>query len=175
MTKKKPHLVLVDGSLVAQRDVPLTAKQAGFVRSLMSRDENGKPMSLSDASRANYNTGNMTDQTVWTTASLLASQDKVRSRRQALETQKDENALLCAHSRLEFIISRLEVEALGKGADSNSASRVRALELIGKLADQGGSLFQDRLVTEDARDAETIRTELQERLARLLSDTTGTG
>ena len=175
MTKKKPHLVLVDGSLVAQRDVPLTGKQAAYVEALLGRDDDGKPRSQSEAYRMAYNCSNMTDKTVWEKSSRLSAMGKVRARVDAHRQQQADDTLLCAHSRLEFIISRLEVEALGKGADSNSASRVRALELIGKLADQGGSLFQDRLVTEDARDAETIRSELQERLARLLSDKTGTG
>ncbi len=171
MTEKKPHLVLVDGSLVQQRDTKLTAKQSCFVRALVSTDEDGKPMSLSDAYRQCYRTENMNPQTIWTKASLLAAQDKVRHRRQALEAQSDANSLRSAHSRLEFIISQLEVEALGKGADTNSASRVRSLELLGKLADQGGSVFQDRVQHDAPRDADAIKAELEQRLSRLLTGT----
>ena len=171
MTEKKPHLVLVDGSLVQQRDTKLTAKQACFVRALVSTDGDGKPMSLSDAYRQCYDTGNMTAKTVHEKASVLAAQDKVRTRREALEAQKDANSLRSTHSRLEFIISQLEVEALGKGADSNSASRVRALELLGKLADQGGSLFQARVQHDAPRDADAIKAELEQRLSRLLTGT----
>ena len=67
------------------------------------------------------------------------------------------------------MISQLELEALGKGAGSNSASRVRALELLGKLAHGGGSLFQERIATEDNRDSETLQHELEQRLTRLLA------
>ena len=169
--KKKGHLVLVDGSLVAQRDTKLTPKQSCFIRELVTKDENSKPQSLSQAYRNCYDTKNMSPQTIWTKASLLASQDKVRSRVKALEAQAEQKSLRSAHSRLEFILERLELEALGKtGQDSNSASRVRALELIGKLATgQGGSLFQERIATEDNRDSETLQHELEQRLTRLLA------
>ena len=171
MTEKKPHLVLVDGSLVQQRDTKLTAKQACFVRALVSTDGDGKPMSLSQAYRECYDVSRMTAKSVHERASILASQNKVRARREALEAQKDASAVRSTHSRLEFIISQLELEALGKGADSNSASRVRALELLGKLADQGGSLFQDRVQHDAPRDADAIKAELEQRLSRLLAGT----
>lgn len=167
--KKKPHLVLVDGSLVQQRNTKLTAKQSCFIQALVSKDEDGKPLSLSDAYRQCYDTKNMNPATVHTKASLLANQDKIRTRRGALEQQMESNTLRSAHSRLEFVISQLELEALGKGADSNSASRVRALELLGKLAHGGGSLFVDRIATEDNRDSETLQHELEQRLSRLLA------
>ena len=172
MTEKKPHLVLIDGSLVQQRNVKLTAKQAGFIRSVVSTDSDGKPLTLSQAYRDNYDCSNMTDKTVHEKASKLAAQDKIAARIRALEQQKDDTALRSMHSRLEFILERLELEALGKtGQDSNSASRVRALELLGKLADQGGSLFQDRVQHDAPRDANAIKTELEERLSRLLTGT----
>lgn len=172
MTEKKPHLVLIDGSLVQQRNVKLTAKQAGFIRSVVSTDSDGKPLTLSQAYRDNYDCSNMTDKTVHEKASKLAAQDKIAARIRALEQQKDQTALRSTHSRLEFILERLELEALGKtGQDSNSASRVRALELLGKLADQGGSLFQDRVQHDAPRDANAIKTELEERLSRLLTGT----
>ena len=172
MTEKKPHLVLIDGSLVQQRNVKLTAKQAGFIRSVVSTDSDGKPLTLSQAYRDNYDCSNMTDKTVHEKASKLAAQDKIAARIRALEQQKDQTALRSTHSRLEFILERLELEALGQtGQDSNSASRVRALELLGKLADQGGSLFQDRVQHDAPRDANAIKTELEERLSRLLTGT----
>ncbi len=168
MTEKKPYLTLVDGSLVQQRDVKLTAKQAGFIRSVMGTDANGKPNTLSQAYRDNYDCSNMTDKTVNEKACRLAAQDKIAARLRALEQQKDDTALRSAHSRLEFILGRLELEALGQGDDTNAASRVRALELLGKLAHGGGSLFQERIATEDTRDSGTIRAELEQRLSRLL-------
>ena len=167
--KKKGYLALVDGSLVAQRDVKLTAKQSCFIQALVSKDEEGKPISLSDAYRQCYDTKNMNPATIHTKASLLANQDKIRTRRSALEQQMVDKSLLSTHSRLSFILERLELEALGKGADSNSASRVRALELIGKLATgQGGSLFQERIATEDTRDSTAISEDLQQRIHALL-------
>jgi len=167
--KKKAHLVLVDGSLIQQRDTKLTAKQSCFIQALVSKDEEGKPISLSDAYRQCYDTKNMNPATIHTKASLLANQDKIRTRRSALEHQMQRNALRSTHSRLEFILERLELEALGQGADSNSASRVRALELIGKLATgQGGSLFQERIATEDTRDSTAISEDLQQRIHALL-------
>lgn len=167
--KKKGYLTLVDGSLVAQRDVKLTAKQSCFIQALVSKDEEGKPISLSDAYRQCYDTKNMNPATIHTKASLLANQDKIRTRRSALEQQMVDKSLLSTHSRLSFILERLELEALGKGADSNSASRVRALELIGKLATgQGGSLFQERIATEDTRDSTAISEDLQQRIHALL-------
>tara|TARA_R110000824_G_C14871552_1_gene642354 strand:- start:32 stop:562 length:531 start_codon:yes stop_codon:yes gene_type:complete len=166
--QKKGYLTLVDGSLVAQRDVKLTAKQSCFIQALVSKDEEGKPISLSDAYRQCYDTKNMNPATIHTKASLLANQDKIRTRRSALEQQMVDKSLLSTHSRLSFILERLELEALGQGADSNSASRVRALELLGKLADQGGSLFQERIATEDTRDSTAISEDLQQRIHALL-------
>ena len=154
---------------MAQRDVKLTAKQSCFIQALVSKDEEGKPISLSDAYRQCYDTKNMNPATIHTKASLLANQDKIRTRRSALEQQIVDKSLLSTHSRLSFILERLELEALGKGADSNSASRVRALELIGKLATgQGGSLFQERIATEDTRDSTAISEDLQQRIHALL-------
>ena len=61
------------------------------------------------------------------------------------------------------------LEALGRGEDSNPASRVRALELIAKLSLEGGSLFQERISIDDQRDADSIRGELELKLATLLA------
>ena len=165
---KKPHLVLVDGSTVAQRDLPLTAKQSGFIQSLMGKDANGKPVSLSDAYRANYNTGNMTSKTVHEKASLLAGLDKMRARLDALTQQQADTSLRSTRSRLEFVHERLMQEAIGATENATAASRVRALELIGKLNADGGSLFEERITTEEARPAHELRAELEERISRLL-------
>ena len=167
--KKRPHLVLVDGSTVAQRDLPLTAKQSGFIRTLMGKDANGKPISLSDAYRANYNTGNMTAKTVHEKASILAGLDKVRARLDALTQQQADTSLRSTRSRLAFVHDRLMQEAIGETENATAASRVRALELIGKLNADGGSLFEERVTTEEARPAHELRAELQARLARLLA------
>ena len=166
--KKRPHLVLVDGSTVAQRDLPLTAKQSGFIQSLMGRDANGKPVSLSDAYRANYNTGNMTSKTVHEKASLLAGLDKVRARLDALTQQQADSSLRSTRSRLEFVHERLMQEAIGATENATAASRVRALELIGKLNADGGSLFEERISTEEAKPAHELRAELEMRIARLM-------
>jgi len=171
MTDKK-HLVLVDGSTIAQRDRKLTNKQSGFIQSLMSRDSDGKPLSLSDAYRANYDTRNMSAKTVNEKASLLASQDKIRARLSALRQQQDDNSLRVADKRIDFVVERLTLEALGRGEDSNPASRVRALELIAKLSLEGGSLFQERIAIDDQRDADSIRQELEAKLATLLAGKT---
>ena len=171
MTDKK-HLVLVDGSTIAQRDRKLTNKQSGFIQSLMSRDSDGKPLSLSDAYRANYDTRNKSAKTVNEKASLLASQDKIRARLSALRQQQDDNSLRVADKRIDFVVERLTLEALGRGEDSNPASRVRALELIAKLSLEGGSLFQERIAIDDQRDADSIRQELEAKLATLLAGKT---
>jgi hypothetical protein len=167
--KKRPHLVLVDGSTVAQRDLPLTAKQSGFIQTLMGKDANGKPVSLSDAYRANYNTGNMTAKTVHEKASILAGLDKMRARLDALTQQQADVTLRSTRSRLDFVHDRLMQEAIVGGSENQTAaSRVRALELIGKLNADGGSLFEERITTEEARPAHELRAELEERISRLL-------
>lgn len=167
--KDTKHLVLVDGSTIAQRDRKLTNKQSGFIRSLMGKDSDGKPLSLSDAYRANYDTRKMTAKTVHEKSSLLASQDKVRARLSALRQQQDNESLRTADKRIDFVVERLTLEALGRGEDSNPASRVRALELIAKLSLEGGSLFQERISIDDQRDADSIRGELESKLATLLA------
>ena len=103
---------------------------------------------------------------------MLASQDKIRERLSALSQQQDDNSLRVADKRIDFVVERLTLEALGRGEDSNPASRVRALELIAKLSLEGGSLFQERIAIDDQRDADSIRQELESKLAALLAGKT---
>jgi hypothetical protein len=80
--------------------------------------------------------------------------------------------MLLRDKRLDYVLDRLQKEAEGEGQDTNASSRVRAIELIGKisLGEGEGSVFEDRVAHADNRTSDDLRIELEGRLRRLLKD-----
>jgi hypothetical protein len=151
-TKKPSHL-----RLVGANPERLTGKQEAFAQAV------AKGAVLSDAYREAYDAERMKDKTIWEEACKLAQNPKVSARVKTLQAQMEEDRRTREARREEFVLKRLQEEAMQ--ADTDGA-RVRALELLGKTV----GLFSDRVEIEQAgeRSAAEIEAELQARLSRLL-------
>jgi len=138
----------------------LTSKQEHFAQLVASGER------LTDAYRAAYNVGEGTKPSaVWTNASKLATQNakvalriKVLSEEHAARKRTDDEKLRI------WITDRLKHEAM-TGSDT---SRVAALTQLGRSC----ALFEDHVSTSDKADrtAHDIEAELQQKLARFMSD-----
>lgn len=139
----------------------LTERQESFAQMAAT----GAP--LSDCYRAFYSVGNMKPATIWKRASDTAAKGHVKARIQGLVEAKRKATQHDADRTRAFVIEKLQHEA--EHAETAGA-RVRALELLGKMADV--SLFVDRVETTDnSATAEQIEQELRTQLDNLLKQT----
>jgi len=135
----------------------LTAKQEAFCLAILD----GK--GFSDAYRQAYDTQNMAPASIHREAFALATNPKIASRLERAEREKLAEQRMQRLSRADRVVQKLEEIALRDGG--TDGTQVRALELLGKTL----GLFIDRVETEDKteRDPESIRREIEARLARL--------
>ena len=170
-TDNKPKLKLVKGDNPKGKSKPkgrsalnsqtgLTDKQEAFVQQVF------QGRNYSDAYRAAYDADRMTDKTVNEESCRLAATPKVTARLAQLQREREQVQRMQRLTRAEKVIEKLEEIALRDTEDGHTdGTQVRAIELLGKTL----GLFVDRVETEDKteRDAETIRSELMQRLERL--------
>ena len=134
----------------------VSPKQSAFAAFVAEGD------SYTDAYRKAYDASKMNDQVVWNSASRLAKNKKVMTYITALK-KKDATAIE-AHDKLSkaWILERLQDEAQN---DKNpAATRVRALELLGKTS---GLFDESTHITFENRTPEDVEKELLEKLAVL--------
>ena len=140
----------------------LTGRQHGFINSILKEH-----MNQSDAYRANYTTGGMTDKTVWEKASRLFALDKVRTRIEAGRKAQEQIAVHSGASLRADLISKLKVLTDSKEGD---AVKIRAIEVLGKT--ELVSLFLDRSTTvEEQLSPEEIEKELVAKLKAAFGET----
>ncbi len=156
---KSPALRVVDGG---KGKPALTAKQQGFLTSVTK-----ERMNASDAYRKNYDTKSMKAKSVHDASSKLMAHPVIAQRIKRYWQAEERARHSDAVSKGAWIIEKLEEMA----ADPRiaAASRVRALELLGKQRDI--ALFVDRSVDETALDTRTpdeIKQELEQKLGELL-------
>ena len=134
----------------------ISPKQSAFAGFVVEGD------SYTDAYRKAYNASKMKDQVVWNAASRLAKNEKVQGYITALK-KKDATAVK-AHDKLSkaWILERLQDEAQNDG--NPAATRVRALELLGKTS---GLFDESTHITFENRTPEDVEKELLEKLAVL--------
>ena len=134
----------------------ISPKQSAFAGFVVEGD------SYTDAYRKAYNASKMKDQVVWNAASRLAKNEKVQGYITALK-KKDATAVK-AHDKLSkaWILERLQDEAQNDG--NPAATRVRALELLGKTS---GWFDESTHITFENRTPEDVEKELVEKLAVL--------
>jgi hypothetical protein len=141
----------------------MTPKQSAFAGFVASGDK------YTDAYRKAYNTDTMTDRSIRNASSRLANQDHIKDSVQALKAQN--KTAIKAHEKLgnDWVVEKLQEEALNQ--DNPGATRVRALELLGKK----GKLFDDSThVTVEHRSPEEIEKELVEKLSIFFGDSSVT-
>ena len=160
--KKTPKLTLVKGQKI--KDRPLTAKQSGFVDSLIGK--NGEePKTIIDSYRDNYSTSGMSLNAQYVESSRLFNHPNVSLRYKMLKEEQDKQNTLRNQSRKERVIFNLEQLAFDK--ENNGHSRVKSLELLGRMTSI--SLFSDTLKVEDTRNSQDIKEELEKKIKSLLS------
>ena len=146
----------------------LTAKQMKFCEEVVyGLDDDGKPLSQSEAYRRAYNTTG-SEKTVWINSSKLMANAKVALRVKQLRAQKDASTQASSLSERDWVLQNLK--SIIQNPDENASARVRGLELIGKHL----SLWTDTVQVNSTTSSDELKQQLATRLDDLLADT-GTG
>tara|TARA_R100000005_G_C4983169_1_gene192294 strand:+ start:237 stop:761 length:525 start_codon:yes stop_codon:yes gene_type:complete len=166
---KKPDLKLVSDKvkitkIPKAKDQPLTAKQLEFAQLIADG------FTKAEAFRKAYDVSPDTkEKSIHEMASKTFNNVKVISRVKAIQHQKAEDQRMLGIKQAEFIMKRLEQEATDM--DNNSASRIRALELMGKTHMVG--LFADKLEIKSENinmTADELEDQLKDKLQKLLNN-----
>lgn len=139
----------------------LTIKQEAFAQAMAS----GLYPNQAAAYRVAYDAETMAPGTIYQEASRLMADPRIAARVDEIKGIKQAGERLNSAQIKAHVIARLHIESLDP--DSSPASRIRALELLGKL---GGVAAFER-VTEEAsvsQDADTVTKALQDKLQALL-------
>ena len=154
------------GEVVDLKQPKLTPKQMKFCEEVVyGLDDDGKPLSQSEAYRRAYNTTG-SEKTVWINSSKLMANAKVALRVKQLRAQKDAAAQASSLSERDWVLENLR--KIIENPDENSSARVRGLELIGKHL----SLWTDTVQVKQTN-ADELKQQLATRLDDLLADGTG--
>ena len=166
---KKPDLKLVSDKvkitkIPKAKEQPLTAKQLEFAELIASG------FTKAEAFRKAYDVSPDTkEKSIHEMASKTFNNVKVISRVKAIQHQKAEDQRMLGIKQAEFIMKRLEQEATDM--ENNSASRIRALELMGKTHMVG--LFADKLEIKSENinmTADELEDQLKDKLQKLLGN-----
>lgn len=166
---KKPNLKLVSDKvkitkIPKAKDQPLTSKQLEFAQLIADG------FTKAEAFRKAYDVSPDTkEKSIHEMASKTFNNVKVISRVKAIQHQKAEDQRMLGIKQAEFIMKRLEQEATDM--ENNSASRIRALELMGKTHMVG--LFADKLEIKSENinmTADELEDQLKDKLQKLLGN-----
>ena len=166
---KKPDLKLVSDKvkitkIPKAKDQPLTSKQLEFAQLIADG------FTKAEAFRKAYDVSPDTkEKSIHEMASKTFNNVKVISRVKAIQHQKAEDQRMLGIKQAEFIMKRLEQEATDM--ENNSASRIRALELMGKAHMVG--LFADKIEIKSENinmTADELEDQLKDKLQKLLGN-----
>ena len=166
---KKPDLKLVSDKvkitkIPKAKEQPLTSKQLEFAQLIADG------FTKAEAFRKAYDVSPDTkEKSIHEMASKTFNNVKVISRVKAIQHQKAEDQRMLGIKQAEFIMKQLEKEATDM--DNNSASRIRALELMGKTHMVG--LFADKLEIKSENinmTADELEDQLKDKLQKLLGN-----
>jgi hypothetical protein len=168
--KASPKLSIVNDSKVVslargqgKNAHGLTSKQEAFAVGVGTRGD-----TLAASYRAAYDASNMTDASIYAEASRLMANPLIAARVNALVALKQSSAMLDSARIRQHVIERLHAESIDP--DNPSSTRVRAIELLGKLDVVGA--FRERSVVEaEHAPAHDLTQTLQARLQALLGKT----
>ena len=155
--KSKPQLKVV------KKPTDLTPKQRAFVEGIVKGKLGSHIevyMSVYDVARTK--TGGIPKH-AYVDCSKLMSNPKISLAISNGLQRKEHSLVASAHRTRSYVIEQLYKES--KESDSD-ASRVRALELLGKSV----SLFSDVVETKESRSSDLIESEIESRLVELLKD-----
>tara|TARA_R110000737_G_scaffold299391_1_gene306226 strand:+ start:361 stop:858 length:498 start_codon:yes stop_codon:yes gene_type:complete len=147
-----------------KKEQPLTAKQLGFIKSILS-DEN---LSQAEAYRRNYSTANMSDSTVWEAASRLFANSKVSTRIKAGRAKQADMATHSGASLRGTLEKELMKIVMAADEDGNPAEpqaiRLKAMDMIGRSAKSAFFLERSTDIPADSLTEEEITAQLQAKL-----------
>ena len=147
---------------IEKKDSDLTGKQRAFVDEIIK----GK-LTYKDAYAKVYDVtltkAGKVPKWCEVEASKLLANPKIALSIQKAMTKREEATVASSIRTRSYVLDRLMRES--KESDSD-ASRVRALELLGKTI----GLFSDTVEIKEARDSETIAEEIEEKIIALLEE-----
>jgi phage terminase small subunit len=154
---KKPKLELV------KKEASLTPKQRAFVSEIVR----GKLGSYKEAYAAAYDVtltkAGKIPKWVEVEASKLVARPKIAQSIKAGIERKEHAVTASALRTKNYVLERLLAESQSAESD---ASRIRALELIGKSV----SMFSDVVEERSSRDSADVERDIEAKLERLLAD-----
>mgnify|MGYP003466481514 CR=1 FL=1 len=100
----------------------LTAKQEKFVQNII------QGMSQADAYRSAYDASKMSDKTIHERASVLASQDKVRTRLKELRDKLASESIMSAQERMEWLTQII------KDKDEGTNDKLKAVDILNRMS-----------------------------------------
>ena len=124
-------------------------------------------MTLIDAYKASHDCKNFSDRNIRKEAHLLFNSPNISPTYEDRKRQQEESRRMSDLNRSHQIITGLEREA-NDFEHGSPTSRVRALELLGKL--KTIRLFSSDVSVEDSRSSDQIKEELEEKLKTLLGE-----
>lgn len=138
----------------------LTMKQESFAQAIAS----GLYPNQAAAYRVAYDAEQMAASTIYQEASRLMANPLIAARIEELKALKEAGERLDSAKIRAHVIARLHIESLDP--DSSPASRIRALELLGKLGGVGA--FEKQAEDNSLpQDADSVTKALRERLEAL--------
>ncbi len=99
----------------------LTPKQEVFARKVV------EGMTQADAYRSAYSCKRMTDKTIWENASRLMADSKVQARVKELRDKINDEAIMSAQKRLEWLTRVIQDE------EESTGDRLKAIDLMNKM------------------------------------------
>lgn len=100
----------------------LTAKQEKFVQNII------QGMSQADAYRSAYDASKMSDKTIHERASVLASQDKVKTRLKELRDKLASESIMSAQERMEWLTQII------KDKDEGTNDKLKAVDILNRMS-----------------------------------------
>ena len=122
----------------------LTAKQELFVQNII------QGMSQADAYRSAYVCKNMSDKTVWESASRLMANSKVTARLSELREQLANEKIMSAQKRMEWLTSLIQND------EASNNDKLKALDILNKMDGEYVQKIQAEVQTETTINIELV-------------------
>lgn len=125
----------------------LTPKQEVFVQKII------EGMSQADAYRSAYSCKNMSDKSIWESASKLAADTKVATRINELREQLTAKTIMSAQKRLEWLTEQIA----SKDVDVNA--KLKAIDIMNKMQGEYVQKIAAEVQTETTINIELVEEE----------------
>ena len=152
---------------------PLTSKQEGFIKSILSGDN----LSQSQAYRDNYDATGMTDNSIHCEASKLFSNPRISQRIKEGRVRQADNALHSGASIRGTLEKELMKIITAVDADGNPEKsdmvRLKAIDSLGRFEKVGAYLHRSETTTVENLSEKEVREQLEAKLAKAFGAKTG--